>query len=479
MFNYDVIIIGSGFSGICQAIKFKEQGISNFIILEKSKSIGGTWRDNTYPGAACDIPSIIYNYSFEQNKDWKRKWSGQKEILDYIHKCSKKYNLEKHIIFNSELKKAEYSNGNWLLKTQNKEYVSNSLVLAVGQLHHPKIPKYEGYDDFMGAIWHSAQWNHEIDLKNKNIVVIGNAASAVQFIPKIAAHAKKLTVLQRTSNWILPKKEPKQNFLNKKLKKLSFIRTIIKQKISLESAFVLSMIKNNQLNQRIGKWYALNYMKSQIKNSDLRNKLIPEYPISSKRILFSDDYYPTLCLNHVHLETNPIKKITQAGVLIKNNTHIDADIIIFATGFETNPFYHKIDIIGKEKKSLSKEWKNGAEAYLGITTSGFPNLYMLYGPNTNIGHNSIIAMSECQANYILKCITAKIKNNWNSIEVKNERLKDYNTEIHERLKKTSWNLEKNSWYITSNKITNNWPGSINEYSNRIKNVDFKKDYIIN
>lgn len=476
MITKNIIIIGAGFSGLCQAIKLKEAGIHDFLILEKADSVGGTWRENTYPAAACDIPSVVYCYSFEENLNWKHNWSFQDQILEYIHTCVEKYDLKKHLIFKTKVEKATFqSDHSWIIETSNQPYKCKDLIAAIGQLHHPNIPKFKNLDLYEGTTWHSAQWKHDFDLKNKKILVIGNAASAVQFIPEIAKDCQHLSILQRSANWIFPKKE-NANFLYRCIEKLPFYNSLHRYSVLFQMALMYRIIAANRLARKLATSYSLWHMKRQVKDKKLRTKLIPNYPIGAKRILFSHNYYPALERSNVHLETNPIQAFTPAGIRLQNGKNIAADAVIFATGFSTNPFFKHIQIIGSNGKSLAETWEKGAEAYLGITVAGFPNFYMLYGPNTNLGHASITAMMEIQAKYIVKCLQEKYANNWTSIEVKSTVYAAYNQEIQARLRKSTWNEVANSWYKISGKITNNWVGTVGEYASRTKVIDFEKAY---
>lgn len=475
---HKAIIVGTGFSGICQSIKLKQAGFNEFIILEKANAVGGTWRENTYPGAECDIPSALYSYSFEHNPNWLHKWSRQDQIIEYINHCVQKYNVGPHIRFHQELTTATYveDTGKWKVYTKTDEFLTDSLIVAIGQLHHPSTPVIDGQMDFEGLSWHSAQWNHDADLRGKRVGVIGNAASAVQFIPEIAKEVSDLTIFQRSANWMLPKVEPETAEWRKKLNSKFLLLTKMNRfRLWLTGGMMFFLMGENRLAKKVGRWYSLSKMKRHIKDPELQEKLTPDYPIGAKRILFSDNYYPAITRTNVHIETDAIERFIGNSIVTKSGKAYPLDIAIYATGFVTNPFLKGLHIVGREGSNLQSKWENGAEAYLGITVSGFPNFYMLYGPNTNLGHNSIIIMSEAQSDYITQCLLMKESKRWDSIEVKSGAQKSFNEEIQQRLQHTAWNQLSHSWYRIDGKITNNWPGRTMEYTRRTKRVKWS-DY---
>lgn len=473
-----VLIIGAGFSGICMAIMLKQRGINDFVILEKGSGLGGTWRLNTYPGAECDIPSALYSYSFEHNPQWAYKWSGQQQILRYQEDTAAKYNIQQHIVLNTEVAESKYieEEKRWLISTvEGQQYYAQHLVSAIGQLHHPSTPVITGAEIYSGQRFHSANWDHSVDLQDKQVAVIGNAASAVQFIPEIAKQASHLTVFQRTPNWIVPKvNNSASDFRLWVSKRLPFVNKIIRFKTWLTGEIgVFPAIKGN----RFSRWILLRQnrelIKRSIKDSELLTKLTPDYPIGAKRILFSDNFYTALERDNVTLETNAIDSFTESGILQKNGVSKDYDVVIYATGFKTNPFLAPMEFNGLAGKSLRQAWSNGAHAYLGVVTSGFPNLFIMYGPNTNLGHNSIILMIEAQSKYILECISRLDRDGNQALDIKEEVEEDYNQELQSRLRKLAFNDVEDSWYKDGDKITNNWAGGTREYMRRLAKVDWQ------
>lgn len=478
-----VLIIGAGFSGICMAIMLKQRGIDDFVILEKASGLGGTWRNNIYPGAECDVPSALYSYSFEHNPEWAYKWSGQQQILKYQEDTAAKYNIEQHIVLNTEVEASKYNEDakRWLIRTvAGQQYEAQHLVSAIGQLHHPSTPIIKEAQRYSGQRFHSAEWDYSVNLDGKRVGVIGNAASAVQFIPEIAKQVSQLTIFQRTPNWIIPKvNDSASDFRIRLLKRFPFLSKVIRFQTWLVGEIgVFPAIKGNRFSRWVLRTKNRQLIKRSIKDPALIAKLTPNYPIGAKRILFSDNYYPTLLRENVSLESIGIDSFTEKGILQTNGVSHDFDVVIYATGFKTNPFLAPMEFHGLAGNSLRQAWSDGAHAYLGVNTNGFPNLFMLYGPNTNLGHNSIILMIEAQAKYILECISKLDENGNQALDIKVEVEAEYNQELQNRLRKLAFNDVEDSWYKDGDKITNNWAGGTREYIQRLAKVDWQA-YTIN
>jgi len=479
MVHTTVIIIGTGFSGLCMAIKLKEGGIEDFIILEKESDIGGTWRENTYPGAECDIPSALYSYSFEPYPEWEYKWSMQPQILQYINHVADKHNLRDHILFDEEVISATWLQESCIWNVQTtagKKYQSSSIITAIGQLHHPSIPKFKNIDNLSIPYFHSARWNHDVDLTGKRVGVIGNAASAVQFIPEIAKVAGEVIVFQRSANWMLPKQDRMYREWEKKLvRRIPLLLKLYRIKIWLLGGGLFFLMQNsNQWLRKLYQAQSIKFIKDHIKDEDLVKTLTPLFPMGAKRVLFSDTYYPALARNNVKLVTSKIQGMHSSGVQTSEGSY-DVDVLIFGTGFITNPFLKEIEVTGVNNKSIKDIWSKGSQNYLGISVHGFPNLFMMYGPNTNLGHNSIIIMSEAQANYIAQCIQKMKDDQLKSMDVKKEVMEAYYQETQERLNKMIWATEGESWYRSADGSSpNNYPGRTMEYIRRTKKVDWRK-----
>ncbi len=476
------IIVGSGFSGICLAIKLKTSGITDFVILEKAQGVGGTWRDNHYPGAECDVPSALYSFSFETKTDWDYQWSEQPQILEYIRNTVRKNGITEHIRFGCELVSADYEpeKRQWRVELASGEILySQFLVSAVGQLHKPHIPELSGMGSFNGAWFHSATWNHAVDLREKNVAVMGNAASAVQFVPFVAKDAARLWIFQRSANWVCRKNDKPYKDWEKKLRRMfPTLQRLSRLKIYLRNELIAyTGIKGNRVTHWLVKMACQSYLNQAIADESLRQKLQPDYPLGAKRILVADGYYEALTRKNVELITDPIAGVDETGILTKSGLHFPCDVIIFGTGFITNPFLHGIVIRGKSGRALADHWSDGARAYLGIVTSEFPNLFFMYGPNTNLGHNSILLMAESQADYIVQALAAAERSNACALEVRADIEAQYNTDIQARLQAMVWNSVADSWYKSGGRITNNWPGSVGEYRS-VTRVFRPEDYML-
>ncbi len=457
-------------------IKLKQAGDQDFLILEKAGDLGGTWRENTYPGAECDIPSALYSYSFEHNSEWQFKWSGQKQILKYQHDTASKYGLENHLEYQREVSALRYDQDqkNWLVETSEGEnYLAQHIVCAIGQLHKPATPVFESAELFEGAVFHSAEWDHGVDLTGKRNAVIGNAASAVQFIPEVAKVAQRLTIYQRSPNWILPKVDrPYADWEQKVSAKYPWVAKIYRRCIwALGEYGVLPAIKGNRISRFLVKRACQKNLNTHVQDLDLRAKLTPNYPLGAKRVLFSDHYYPALARDNVTLNTDQVAEFSSSGIIDGAGRHEEVDVIIYGTGFQTNPFLADIKVIGRNQLSIREAWKDGAQAYLGVSTHGFPNLHFLYGPNTNLGHSSIIIMLEAQADYVIQAMSHLEKKALKSCEVKQAVERRFNEELQSRLERMAFSKIEQSWYKDGNKVTNNWAGGTREYTKRLKTLN--------
>ncbi len=465
-----IAIIGTGFSGLCLAIHLKKIGHSKFTLFEKAERVGGTWRENIYPGSECDIPSALYSFSFEANPNWSRKWSEQAEILAYLERCAKKYDLYPHIKFRETCQALTFQEAtqNWLVQTSSGTQTFDVVVSGVGQLHKVFTPKYEGAESFQGKQFHSAQWRYDVPLEGKTINVIGNAASAVQFIPQIVPKVKQLNVFQRSANWVAEKKDRKHFAIEKWLSKsFPFLGKIYRFSIWFMADYLFFQLMNvdgNKFLRKKLKQYCLHFMKKHVTDPVKQKQLTPDYPLGAKRILFSDDFYPAMGRKNVSIVTEAIKKIEADGIRTKDDKFYPCDVLIYATGFETSIFLTPMLVKGKNGVVLNDLWqKQGAEAYMGITHTGFPNFFMMYGPNTNLGHNSIIVMIEAQTRYILSCLENLKRNNAKTLDVKAPVQKDYNAWLQKRMENKVWNAVDHSWYKIQGKVTNNWVGRTAEY----------------
>ena len=483
--DFDAVIIGAGFAGIGMAIKLKKSGYNSFLILERGSEIGGTWRDNNYPGCACDIPSFLYSYSFELNPSWSNLCAPHTEILNYLHHCVNKYDLEKHIKINTSVEKVKFhkKSGRWKITDSNHESISSRLVLTgVGGLNEPFVPKLKGLNDFKGESFHSSNWNHNYNLKNKKIAVIGTGASSIQIIPHIVDQPKHMTVFQRTAPWISPRINTEITEKSKnKFKKFPLYNRIWREFIywALE---LRGMFKyKNSFVAKALKKESVNFLNNSVLNKKLKEKLTPNYEIGCKRILYSNLYYGAIQKDNVSLVTENIKEIKENGIVDKNNVFHELDAIIFGTGFKTAQFTHMFELEGINNKKLFEEWNiNGGEAYYGMASNDMPNFLFLVGPNTGLSHTSIIHVMESQYNYALDYLKNLKKKPNSYFNLKESVFKKFNEKIQKRLKKMIWYTgECQSWYIAgeNKKNVTIWPGTTISYRLKTKKIKIS-DYDI-
>jgi cation diffusion facilitator CzcD-associated flavoprotein CzcO len=466
--NLDAIVIGAGFGGLTAAIKLKEAGFERIVVLEKGDRIGGTWRDNTYPGACCDVPSRLYSLSFALNPEWSRAFSPQSEIRDYMERVAARHGVTDRFRFNTEVEKAAWDEAAslWRVTVKGGETLSAPvLVSGLGQLNKPGYAGIAGRDSFKGESWHSARWRHDVDLTGKTVGCIGAGASAIQYIPEIAKDAGKVIVFQRTPNYVVPRLDrafsPFEKWLYRTFPAIDRgQRWFIWKMMDLRfEAFKLGTKQAEKFRTD-----ALKYLDDVVKDPVLKAKLTPDYPIGCKRVLVSDDYYQALVRPNVELVDQAITTVTANGVQTADGVEHACDVLIYGTGFITTDFVTPVEIKGRKGKDLSEAWKDGAEAYLGVTVTGFPNLFMLYGPNTNLGHNSIIFMIEAQVDYLVKAMQALKSRGAKALEIKPDAFARFNTQLQKDLTETSWAGSCSSWYKTaSGKITNNWSGDTKTY----------------
>jgi cation diffusion facilitator CzcD-associated flavoprotein CzcO len=456
-----IAILGAGFSGLCMAMSLVRAGIRTFTIYEKGDGVGGTWRDNTYPGAGCDVPSHLYSYSFAPKADWTRKFSEQPEILAYLEECARAYDLHRHIRFGTALAAARFdeAEGAWRLRTDAGEELSAEvLVCGAGQLSRPRYPSISGLDQFAGAAFHSARWDHACDLRGKRVAVIGNGASAIQIIPRVAPEAGRLHAFQRSAAWVIPRKDRAYS----RFTKWAFAHVPLARR--LYRAWLYWALEKNFFAFRRGSWlgklstfFARRHLKAQIADPALREALLPDFPIGCKRVLISDDYYPALARENVEVVTAPIERVTADAIVTGDGQVRPVDAIVLATGFETTSLLAPLRVEGLGGVALEDAWAGGAEAHLGVTVAGFPNLLLLYGPNTNLGHNSIIFMIECQVRYAMRWLRALVERDLRYLDVEPARMARFNADLQRDLERSVWAADCGSWYKNeAGKIVNNW-----------------------
>ncbi|MFJ1763233.1 flavin-containing monooxygenase [Amycolatopsis sp. NPDC088138] len=468
-----VLIVGTGFGGIGTAIELKRAGFTDFTILESAAEPGGVWRDNTYPGAACDIPSPLYSFSFEPNPRWPKRFSYQPDILAYLRGVITKYGLEPHIRYGTEVTGAAFEGGVWRVETKTGEtFEADVFVPAVGQLSRPVLPAIPGRDRFAGAAFHSARWDHDVDLRGKRVAVIGTGASAVQFVPELRKRAKHVTVFQRTPPYVLAKSDPTyhgwQHWLFEHLPPTQLLGRL---RIFLLAEYATYAMTRHPVLAKMFELRTAQLRRRHIKDPALRGKLTPDYPLGCKRILFTNEYLPALAQPNVGVETARISEITEAGVRTEDGVEHEADVIVYGTGFAATDFLGQIDVRGLDGRPLKDAWAGGARAYLGITVPGFPNMFCVYGPNTNLGAGSIIYMIERQARYIRQAVEQLARPGVSYLDVHPEVEARYDDEVQARLGHSVWSA-CTSWYRQADgRVTTNWPGLVTEYDRRTRRLD--------
>jgi cation diffusion facilitator CzcD-associated flavoprotein CzcO len=464
--KYAVAIIGSGFGGIGMGIGLRKAGIDDFVLLEKGADLGGTWRDNQYPGCACDVPAPLYSFSYELSRSWTRLFAPQPEIWDYLRGCSAKYRIDQHIRYGVRVESMEWDDAArlWSVRTSAGDvYQARSVVSAAGALHIPKLPGIPGADSFAGPAFHSSRWDHSVDLAGQRVAVIGTGASAIQFVPKIAPAVARLSVFQRTAPWLHPRGDvPLSPLLRRVLATVPGsargLRGLIYWLLELRAlGFAVSPRLMAPLQS-----VARLHLSRQVSDRELRAALTPGYTIGCKRILLSSDYYPALQLPQVSLVTSPITSICPAGVVCGDEVH-EADVLIYATGFRVADSAAELNVTGRDGRKLADAWQDGVEAYRGITVDGFPNFYLLVGPNTSLGHTSMVFMIESQVQHVLSCL--RLAGADGVVEVRQGALRQYNDRLQRRLRKAVWTAGGcQSWYLDEGGINRViWPGFSFEY----------------
>lgn len=469
----DALIIGTGFGGIGMAIQLQQKVSTNYLVLEKADDVGGVWRDNQYPGAACDVPSHLYSFSFAEFDRWSRKFAGQAEIHGYLRHCVDRFGIAERIRFNQEVDTADFdeAKGLWTVVTRTGEqYHARAVICAMGQLNRPAYPKVPGINDFQGEVFHSARWRHDIDLTGKRVAVVGTGASAIQFVPEIVPKVKSLVLMQRSAPYVIAKPDrpyaaAEQQLFKRLPKVLTGSRAL--QYVTHEYR-ALAFTSLKQAMAVVNLQYKA-FLRSQVKDPVLRKKLTPTDHIGCKRILLSNDYYPALTQPHVSVVNGGVQAVNATGITGGDGVHHEVDVIIYGTGFRATEFLAPLKITGLNGRVLKDEWREGAQALLGIGVTGFPNLYVMYGPNTNLGHSSIVYMLESQMAYIRQCVQRILSDNLRYVDVKPEAQARYHDEMQKRLQNSVWQTGCNSWYVNEfGRNTANWPGFTFEYRLRTR-----------
>jgi cation diffusion facilitator CzcD-associated flavoprotein CzcO len=476
--QYDVIIVGSGFAGLGMAVRLKQDGIDNFLILEQDKAFGGTWWANSYPGCAVDVPSHLYSFSFAQNARWTRRFARQEELLAYTRTLVDDFALAPHIRVDTRLDGADFdeAGGFWRVRTSAGELTARCLVGAVGALNRPALPPLPGLAGFTGTVFHSSRWNHDYDMRGKRVAVVGTGASAIQFVPEIAAQVARLDVYQRSAPWIMPRPDRAMTRFERRL--LAAVPAVQ----WLYRAMVYAHYESRAL------WYsyfpgvlkvaqrkALAHLHAQVADPVLRRKLTPDYAFGCKRVLLMNTYYPALTRDHVDLITDPIARVTATGIVTASGQERAVDAIVFGTGFDVAQAMTASVIVGRGGKRL---FEHRREAYKGCAVAGIPNYFMITGPNTGLGHNSMIYMIESGVQYVLGAIRDILDLDLHSVDVRADVQTAFNARLQRRMKRTVWSAGCRSWYL--DKEGNNytlWPGFTFDYRSITRRFDIE-NYVV-
>jgi cation diffusion facilitator CzcD-associated flavoprotein CzcO len=470
-----VIVVGAGFGGIAAAIELRKHGMDDVTILEKASGIGGTWLHNTYPGAACDVPSHLYSFSFAQRRDWSRICSPQEEILDYLRGVARKCGVADLVVGDTEVESCAWDDSaqQWTVKSSDgRSWEGDAVIIATGQLHRMAFPRIEGRGDFQGHSFHSAEWDHDYDLRGKRVAVIGTGASAVQFVPEIAQQVDRLVVFQRTGNWFMPRRNrPYPEWFRWIVRHVPGVQAFRRRFIFHYGESLTLMIRHPRTWGRIGHLRSALFMRWQLRDPDVRRKVLPHYTFGCKRILFSSFFLPALQRDNVDLVTEPITRLSASGVVTADGTEHEVDCVIYGTGFRTTEFMFPMEVVGAGGRTLVDAWADGPRAHLGMTIPRFPSLFVMYGPNTNTSGGSIIFYEEVQAAYMRQALEHVRANGAAAIEVRPEVEERFDRDVQGAFAGTAWTA-CDSWYRDqTGRIVANWPYYMRDYERRARTFD--------
>lgn len=464
-----IAILGAGFAGICAAIRLRAAGFEDLTLFERAADVGGTWRENTYPGCACDIPSHLYSFSFAPNPEWTRMYPRQAEIWDYLRRIVDRYGLRPRIRFGTEVVEARWDAGWTLRLADGREERFDVVVSAIGFLSRPKLPQVAGLDAFEGPVFHSAQWRHDVDLAGKRVAVVGTGASAVQIVPEIARRAARVTVWQRTPPWVVPRADRAFSARERAaFRRFPLLARLLRWRIYARQELLVSGFLGGRFIQKQLRRYGERMIARQVGDPALRARLTPDYVPGCKRIIVSSDWYPALQRDNVELVSEAVAKLEGRKVAGVSGATREADVVVLATGFDASGFLGRLQVFGRDGCELGATWKDGAATHLGISVAGFPNWFLLVGPNTGLGHNSIVFMIEAQVSYLVQALRSGAR----TLEVRPEAQAASYAEVQRRLQGTVWLSGCRSWYLTEDGRNDTlWPGSTIEYWWRTRRFD--------
>jgi cyclohexanone monooxygenase len=476
-------IIGAGPGGLALGIFLRRAGFRDFTIFDREYGVGGTWRINTYPGLACDVKSHLYSYSFELNANWSRLWSAQPEILEYFEQCAQRYEVAPNLKLNTEITSAcwDSDSGTWRLTTAAREqYTFDVVVSAVGLFTQPLLPDLVEEEAFTGTVMHTARWDHSVDLRDARVAVLGTGSTASQLIPEVAKQAKKVYSVQRSPTWILPKPDRRYTEREKWLfANVPFAKKIYRTRLWLRSESNIAVIENGSDKTQEFKGVAMKMLESTVADDELRRKLTPDHPLGCKRLVFATDYLQTLTQPHVEVVSSPARALRSRSLVTEDGTELEVDVVLCATGYAAADYLGQIDVVGEGGISLRQKWSDGAYAYLGMAVPGFPNFFMLYGPNTNVGSNSVIFMLEAQARYIVRALRYMRRRRTGYVAVRPSAMADFIAKIDKWMEGTVWLTRCSNYFRAPNgRVVTQWPRSARAFwgmTRRFRPADYTFD----
>lgn len=476
-------IIGAGPGGLALGIFLRKAGFRDFTIFDREDGVGGTWRINTYPGLACDVKSHLYSYSFDLNADWSRLWSGQPEILEYFERCAQRYELAPNLKLCTEITSARWDEDSrtWRLTTgAGEQYAFDVVVSAVGLFTRPVLPALLEEEPFTGALMHTARWDHSVDLTDARVAVLGTGSTAAQLIPEVAKVARTVYSVQRSPTWILPK--PDRPYTEREkwaFRNIPFAKKIYRTRLWLRSESNIAVIENGSDKTQEFKGIALKVLEATVADEALRRRLTPDHPFGCKRLVFATDYLQTLTQPHVEVISSPARALRAHSLVTEDGTELDVDVVLCATGYAAADYLGQIDVVGEGATTLRETWRDGAYAYLGMAVPGFPNFFMLYGPNTNVGSNSVIFMLEAQAHYIVRALKYMRRKDRSYITVQPQAMTEFLTKIDTWMQGTVWLTRCSNYFRAANgRVVTQWPRSARAFwgmTRRFKPSDYAFD----
>ncbi|MEE6271240.1 MULTISPECIES: flavin-containing monooxygenase [Streptomyces] len=479
-----VAVIGSGFGGLGAAVRLRRAGITDFVVLERADSVGGAWRDNTYPGCACDVPSHLYSFSFAPNPAWPRNFSGQRHIRAYLERVADTFGLRPHLRFNAEVRQLTWNGEKvwWEVETAQGSFTADVVVSAAGPLADPQIPDVPGLADFPGKVFHSARWDHDYDLRGKRVAMIGTGASAIQIVPAIQPEVGRLTVFQRTPPWVIPRADRRISGVERWLHtKVPATRQMRRQLLWTIRELQVSAFTKRPNELGLVETLAKAHMRRAVKDPALQARLTPDYRIGCKRILLSNTWYPALTRPNVDVVSSGLREIRGNVLVAADGSEVEADAIVFGTGFHVTDMPIAKRVTGARGTTLAEEWKDGMEGLRGTSATGFPNFLTIIGPNTGLGNSSMILMIEAQLNYLVDYMRQlDVLGDRIALDARRSAVDAWTRTVQQRMTRTVWNTGGcDSWYLDANgRNTTAWPGTTAEFRRETRQVDLAEYEVI-